>query len=87
MHYSFPEALDAVLVDCSFIRRSTWLGQRKYVIKNCDATSLVFYNTSEVYTPSQEDLFANDWNIYGKGVMGKPKTFKRDKEDACARES
>lgn len=68
MDHNFPEAIDAILVDKAFIRRSVNKKQNdKYVCK-CGA-SLVFID-GKPYTPSNEDIFAEDWQIFGKGVLG-----------------
>ena len=74
---NFPEALDAVLTDGAYIRRAVWNGQKdKYIHKQ--ASRLVTVEGEE-YNPSQEDIFAEDWNIFGKGLLGtgnvKEKTF------------
>ena len=74
MFNNFPEALDAVLVDDSFIRRAAWNGQKdKYIHKR---GKLLVTIEGVPYNPTQEDIFAEDWNIFGKCILGTGKEKK-----------
>lgn len=68
MDHNFQEAIDAILVDSAYARRSIFAKHNdKYV---CKKGQTLIYNNLEPYTPSNEDIFAEDWQIFGKGVLG-----------------
>lgn len=68
MDHNFPEALDALIVDGSFIRRSINKKKNdKYIFAK---GKQLFFNNLESYIPTNEDIFADDWQIFGKGVLG-----------------
>lgn len=68
MDHNFPEALDAAIEDGSFIRRSCYAKQQdKYIF--AQGEKLLFINL-EHYKVTDEDIFAEDWQIFGKGVLG-----------------
>lgn len=68
MAHTFPEALDAVIEDNAVIRRGKYIKNRaKYVYNK---GSFLIYANGVPYIPTNEDLFAEDWQIFGKGVLG-----------------
>lgn len=66
MAYTFPEALDAVIEDNAIIRRSKYLKNRTKYIYN--KGSFLIYTNGVPYIPTNEDLFAEDWQIFGQGI-------------------
>lgn len=75
MDHNFPEALDAVLEDHAFVRRScnAKLSDR-YITKK---GGCLLYVDGTAYIPSNEDIFAKDWQIFGKGVLGRGPAKKK----------
>lgn len=68
MNYTFPEALDAVIEDNAYIRRACNAKQSdKYIFH---IGHKLLYNNLEPYVPTNEDIFATDWQTFGKGVLG-----------------
>ena len=78
MDYNFPEALDAVIEDNAIIRRKKFVRDRDKYIYNEDSF-LMFINGTP-YIPTNEDLFADDWQIFGKGVLGSGHVKKENKQ-------
>lgn len=71
MDHNFQEAIDAILVDKAYARRSCFAKQNdKYI---CRQGQTLVYNNLVPYTPTNEDIFAEDWQIFGKGLLGKGK--------------
>ena len=68
MDHNFPEALDAVLVDNALVRRACNAKLKDKYIGRKGGCLLFIDGTA--YTPSNEDIFAEDWQIFGKGVLG-----------------
>lgn len=68
MDHNFPEALDAIMTDGAYARRSCYAKQQdKYI---CVKGHQLLFNNLKPYTPSNDDIFANDWQIFGKGILG-----------------
>jgi len=68
MDHNFPEALDAILADKAYARRACYAKENdKYVF--AQGHQLLF-NDLKPYVPSSTDIFADDWQIFGKGVLG-----------------
>lgn len=75
MDHNFPEAIDAIIEDGAYARRSCNAKQNdKYVTKL--GHSLI-YNNNKPYAPTNEDIFAEDWQLFGKGLLGKNKKEKK----------
>ena len=75
MDHNFPEALDVIIFDGGFARRSCNAKQQdKYI--TVLHHSLVF-NDGKPYVPTNEDIFAEDWQLFGKGLLGKNKKEKK----------
>ena len=81
MDHNFPEALDAIIEDGSYARRSC-------NAKNCNKYVFhighkLLFNNLEPYIPSNEDIFADDWQIFGKGVLGTGNTNEKKEDMRC----
>lgn len=75
MDHNFPEAIDALLVDNAIIRRSCNNKMNdKYIGKR---GACLLYVDGSKYTPSDADIFADDWQIFGKGVLGRGPAKKK----------
>lgn len=68
MDHNFPEALDAIIEDKAYARRSCFARQNDKYIHRQGKTLL--YNDGKPYVPTNEDIFAEDWQIFGKGLLG-----------------
>lgn len=76
MDHNFPEALDVIIEDGGYARRSCNAKQKdKYITKL--GPSLI-YSDGKPYVPTNEDLFAEDWQLFGKGLLGRRK--KKEKK-------
>lgn len=78
MDHTFPEALDAIIEDNAIIRRKKFVRDRDKYVYN-EGSFLMFINGTP-YIPTNEDLFAEDWQIFGKGVLGTGHVKKENKQ-------